>query len=595
MPRVAIVNLEKEIEIKHGESLLEGLLREDIEIEGYCGGFGYCGKCVVQVLSGRCSEPTSLEKKHLEKRLQDGFRLACQAKPEEDIRIDVSLSLTGAVHIHIETKEAIAEDLPLWREEVVVQKPSLEKVRALQELVEEALHPPRHDAEWSREAVGGISQIGEEDNVRLEVIGNGRRVRWAGKLEGQKEFLGLAVDIGTTTVAVELVNMMTGHTLYRAGAMNKQGRFGADVISRMKAVQENPAFLEQLRKLLVETVNELVKESCRKAECDPQRIFAVSIAGNTVMQHLFMGVSPLSIGVAPYVPVWTREYLYSAQEAGLQLNPAAEVYLFPAVAGYVGGDIVSGVTAHELEKVQEVLLYLDIGTNGEIVLIHDGRILCCGTAAGPAFEGAQIKYGSRASAGAISAVESDHGGLTVYTIGDVSPRSICGTGLIDTLACLVREKLISPTGRLTENTGSFAERIGQNEDGRFFILSEDPLITLSQEDISQLQLAKAAFQAGRRILLHIAGLEEKDIQRVILAGAFGSFIHPESAAVIGLVPPDGKVVTVGNASLFGAKRALLSTVFRERAADVSRRAEYVELSGRADFQEYFFDALSFPQ
>ncbi len=595
MPRVTVVNLDKEIVTRHGESLLESLLREDIEIEAYCGGFGSCGKCVVQVLSGECSEPTSLEKKHLGERLKNGFRLACQAKPESDLRLDISFSLTEPLEVYTETKEAIALDLPMWREEVILRKPSLDKVKTLQELIEEGVSVNINGCEWSIKALQGISSIGEESDIQLELIGSSRHVRWAGRQSEHGTFLGLAVDLGTTTVAVELVDLVSGHTVHRAGAMNRQGRYGADVISRMKAVQENPASLEQLRKLLVETVNDLVKESCRKAERDPERIFAVSMAGNTVMQHLILGVSPLAIGVAPYASVWTRESLYSAKEIGLKVNPEADVYVFPAIAGYVGGDIVAGLTSHELEKASEALLYIDIGTNGEIVLIHDGRILCCGTAAGPAFEGAQIQYGSRASAGAISAVEIDQGSLHFYTIGDVPPRSICGTGLIDSLACLVREKLISPTGRFAENAGKYAERMGKNERKRYFILSDNPLISLSQEDISQLQLAKAAFQAGRRILLHIAGLREENIKRVVLAGAFGSFINPESAAIIGLVPPDGRVATVGNASLFGAKRALLSRTFREQAAEFSQRAEYVELSGRADFQEHFFEALSFPQ
>jgi uncharacterized 2Fe-2S/4Fe-4S cluster protein (DUF4445 family) len=361
----------------------------------------------------------------------------------------------------------------------------------------------------------------------------------------------------------------------------------------LRAIQDNQGALSDLQELLLSSMNDLIQEACQKTGNDPNRILSVMVAGNTIMEHIFLGVSPISIGTAPFTPVFCRSYHTSARRLHLVIHPEARVYIFPSVAGYVGGDIVAGIGAHDLENNNSTLLYVDIGTNGEIVLSDQGKIYCCGTAAGPAFEGAQIKHGTRATLGAIHQVEIENSELKIYTIGDVAPRGVCGTGLIDALACLIKGGSIASNGRLQKDNHLLSSRIQAEGKSPYFVLSHDPQIIVTQEDISQLQLAKAALQAGRKVLLHQAKREESDIDQVILAGAFGSFINPESAMTVGIIPRVETVLSVGNASLLGAKKALLSKVFREKVENLAKKAQYVELSARADFQEYFYEALIF--
>ncbi|HSV30684.1 MAG TPA: ASKHA domain-containing protein [Atribacteraceae bacterium] len=595
MPIVHEVSLDRIFEVKPGDNLWEALLREGLEIEAYCGGLGLCGKCVVKIIAGKVSEPNSQEGKHLGERIREGCRLACQVVVTGDLRIDVTPARSGKVTALTETMEAEIGELPLRRELVNLEKPPLYRLASLQDILGHHLCGQNAPRLWTVQSLQGISMIEDRASQTFEIVFDRNMVRWTGKSLQKDPFLGLAVDIGTTTVAVELVDLETGSTVFRAGTLNRQAGFGADVISRLRAIQEDHGALMVLREQVVRTINDLVQGASQQTGIDPGRIFAITVAGNTIMEHILLGVSPLSIGVAPYAPVFNHSMELRATDLDLITNPEAQVYLFPSVAGYVGGDIVAGAVAHGLLEEPECLLYVDIGTNGEIVLVEGGRILCCGTAAGPAFEGAQIKFGSRAALGAICGVESEGQTLKISTIGNAPPHGICGTGLIDALACLVREGLINSNGRLVGNGGSLEAYLGQQGTHKTFTLSRDPLIYISQEDISQLQLAKAAIDAGRKIMLKEAGKNEEAIVRVVLAGAFGTFINPASAVAVDLIPPGKVVTTVGNASLAGAKKALVSSEFRDQAERFAREARYIELSGRADFQDMFFESLIFSQ
>ncbi|MGQ9472638.1 MAG: ASKHA domain-containing protein [Candidatus Caldatribacteriaceae bacterium] len=588
MFRVTIKEFQKIIEVQKGENLLSVFQREGILIDSYCGGVGSCGKCVVRV-QGEVSLPNSLEEKHLGGRVKEGFRLACQVVILGDIICEVTPSLTESSFALIETQEAWKEDLPIQSIQMRVEKPLLREGISSVEMVEKNLSVP---CDWETEALREVAHlVGTEFGVDLEVITNRKKIFWV-ESHRALPFLGVAFDIGTTTVACELLDLSRGISLTRAGALNRQVQLGADVITRLRAIQDNSQNLHKLQVLLQETMNELIVEVCGQMGVKPERIFAVTVAGNTIMSHLFLGVSPLTIGVSPYVPVFRKSLSVMAKEVGLDVHPQAEVYLLPSVAGYVGGDVIGGLSGFDLEIQNRNVLYVDIGTNGEIALVVQNKVWCCGTAAGPAFEGAQITHGIRATLGAIQAVEMENGIVKLYTIGDVAPRGICGTGLIDVLAGLLKEGLIGPTGRFREGDTQWKKYFLRNKSWAF-VLSHDPLVIVTQEDISQLQLAKAAIQAGRKILLREAGLEEKDIGEVVLAGAFGSFINPESARRIGLIPSGIPSRTVGNASLFGAKRALLSERFREKTEKLAVDSRYVELSARPDFQDHFFESLTF--
>ncbi|BER91503.1 ASKHA domain-containing protein [Atrimonas thermophila] len=598
MFKVEILDQGKFFVLEPTQSLFEVLQQKGLLTEAYCGGKGLCGKCLIQIIEGEVSPPTSFESRHLgEDKIRQGFRLACQIQLQSSVKVRIphedTFSLQTAFYGY---HQGLIRDLPLRKKRVVVRKPELAEGLSLQEVLEKQLGDSVSVPEWDINYLRVLGSIGSEEAKSFEVL-YGREKIWHIAESSQGEsggFLGVAFDLGTTTLACELVDLESGTSLYRGAALNRQASFGADVLSRIEAIQRHPDNLVALQKAAISTMNQLIQEATEKAGRNFRDIFVVSVAGNTVMEHIFWGVSPVSIGVAPYVPVFVRSSVGLGEELGLLVHPKAQVYLFPSCAGYVGGDIVSGLTAFEIEESEETTLYVDIGTNGEIVLVHDGKIWCCGTAAGPAFEGAQIRQGMRATPGAVSSVSFRGGDLIWQTVGGEPPRGICGTGLIDALAMLLENGLLSPTGRLLEAASHpLSERIEEEGGEKVFVLSREPRLVITQKDISQLQLAKAALQAGRTILLKEAGLREEDIQRVVLAGSFGSFINSHSAVKIGLIPPAKRIESVGNACLAGAKEALLSERFRKRCEELARKAQYIELSGRSDFQDVFTHALFF--
>ncbi|MBC7217670.1 MAG: DUF4445 domain-containing protein [Candidatus Caldatribacterium sp.] len=592
MVRVRVVSLGRTLEGREGESLFSIFQREGIPLESYCGGMGSCGKCLIRILKGNVSPPTDLERAHLGERVEKGFRLACQVVAFGDIFCDVSFSLRGASFTLLgeEGVEGFAlEDLPVQRVVVPFRKPPLPSVTSLKEELSKRIPL----SSFSREALRGLSLLGEEDEALFEVFWDEKEV-FAVSSPPEEEFLGVAFDLGTTTVAGALLSLRSGKVLAQEGALNEQVRFGADVISRLRAIQDHPENLEALQRSAIETMNTLIAKLCERTGQRKDRIFAVTVAGNTIMEHLFLGLSPLSIGVAPYVPVIREGYLLRAKEVGLSVHQEASVYVLPCVAGYVGGDIVGGIGVFRIHEAEKPTLYIDVGTNGEIVLAFQGKIFACGTAAGPAFEGAGIRFGMRASLGAISAVSLENGEIALTTIGGVPPRGICGTGLIDTMAELRKVGILSPKGRLQGN-GHWSLFLEEKEGEKRFVLSKDPYVFVTEKDVEKLQLALAALRAGRSILLKEAHLREEDIEEVVLAGAFGSYIRPESARTIGLIPKDVPARSVGNASLAGARRALLSREFRETLEDIARRVHYVELSARRDFEDAFCEGLILPE
>ncbi len=599
MFKVEILDRGKVFVLESAKDLFEVLQQEGLLAEAYCGGKGLCGKCLIQIVEGEVTSPTALELHHLdEKKIDEGFRLACQVELRSNLKIRIphgdAFSLQSVFYGR---NQSLAKDLPLRKKSVVLHKPGIVEGLSLQEILERELGEPVSFPEWDADSLRVLGSIGDQETKSFEVV-YGRNKIWyiaeKSQLENE-DFLGVAFDLGTTTLACELVDLKSGVSLYRGATLNRQVSFGADVISRIEAIQRSSNNLIRLKEAAVSTMNQLIEEAMEKTHKNFRDIFVVSVAGNTIMEHIFWGVSPVSIGIAPYAPVFVRSSVALGEELGLLVHPQAQVYLFPSCAGYVGGDIVSGLATFNVEESKETTLYIDIGTNGEIVLVHKGKVWCCGTAAGPAFEGAQIRQGMRATPGAVSSVSFKGGDLIWHTVGGEPPRGICGTGLIDILALLIENDLIGPTGRFVDNSSHpLVTRIEEEKNGeKVFVINREPRLVLTQKDISQLQLAKAALQAGRAILLKEAGLGEEDIQRVVLAGSFGSFINPRSAVKIGLIPPAKRVESVGNACLAGAKEALLSERFRRHCEELAREARYIELSGRADFQEIFTRSLFF--
>ncbi len=432
---------------------------------------------------------------------------------------------------------------------------------------------------------------------------------------------GVAFDIGTTTMVGSLLDLRTGEELAVASAMNPQVSFGDDVVSRIGYASESPDRLEELRSRLVDAIGEMILQLCRDASVSNECVYEAAFAGNTTMEHLLGGMEVQQLGQVPFVPAHARGLVVPSKELPLPMHRGASCYLFPLIGGFVGGDTVSGMLATDIAAADGPVLMIDIGTNGEIILVSDGKILAASTAAGPAFEGARISCGMRATRGAIEKIvlpacqqEGDQvagrdDDLRLSVIGGVDPIGICGSALVDVTAALLDSGVVTPEGRMLLGEELPADlpvairsraRAGENEQAEFVLAvgSDDRNdISITQKDIRELQLSVGAIRAGVQILLGMAGLEGKDLRRVLIAGGFGSFIRRSKAQRIGLLPPDvehGRIHYVGNASLNGARFALLSTAARRKAEDLARGAEHVELSQDTNFQAVFAEAMIFP-
>ncbi|MCU0916929.1 MAG: ASKHA domain-containing protein [Planctomycetes bacterium] len=415
--------------------------------------------------------------------------------------------------------------------------------------------------------------------------------------------LGVAVDLGTTTVVAKLVDLVTGRCLATRAALNPQIRFGDDVVSRIQYGQ-SPERLEELHRTIVACLNDLLEGLCRRAGVETSALYEASIVGNTTMNHIFLRLPIEQLGRAPYRAWSVEAHDRAPTDVGLRMNPAGNVHCAENIAGFVGADTTAVALAVDIDRIEDRVLVVDIGTNGEIVLGTRAQLLAASCAAGPALEGARIKHGSRAAEGAIEAVVFDED-IVVDTIGDHRPRSICGSGLIDAVAVLADLGVIDPTGRFVPRPGaggtlpeSVTSRILEHAGQPAFCLAWDertsgPGILLTQKDVREVQLAKAAIRAGIRILMSRMNMKDADIDRVLLAGAFGNYIRPSSAVRIGLLPdvPLDRIQSVGNAAATGAEILLISEECRARAATLARRIQYVEIANEPGFSDVFADAM----
>ena len=423
------------------------------------------------------------------------------------------------------------------------------------------------------------------------------------------QLLGLAFDLGTTTVVATLLDLGTGTPLAVASMLNKQQPFGADVITRISATMMDPSALETMGRLAHETLAELSAEVCAQAGADPADIAEVAVAGNATMTHIALGIDPEPLGVAPFIMAARQLPDVAAADLDLPVHPQARAFVFPAFGAYVGGDITAGLLASGMNRDARTRLFIDIGTNCEIVLGNRDWLLATAAPAGPAFEGAAIRCGMRASDGAIEGVSVTPDELILTVIGDCEAVGLCGSGLVDAVAGLVKTGLLDHSGRLVPDetaaalAPALAPRLTMLGQERVFVLhwrggpgDVAASVYLTQRDIRELQFAKAAIATGWRVLLDEAGLQAGDVQQVLLAGSFGSYLSPTSAIALGLVPrlPVLRVISAGNVAGEGAKMALLSV--RERAAALALLGEvrYVELSDREGFNDAFVDQLQFP-
>lgn len=410
---------------------------------------------------------------------------------------------------------------------------------------------------------------------------------------------GIAIDLGTTTIVAYLLALDSGVQMSQAASLNPQVIYGEDIISRITHAVREEAGLEDLRKIVVSEIDTIVESLVEEPKITKENISRLSIVGNTAMHHLFLGADVAPLGVAPYKPTIRDAIDTLGLDVGLRSFPDIEVFLPPNIAGFVGGDTVGFILSQRLDLSDHIVIGIDVGTNGEIVLSNQGGLSCCSTAAGPAFEGATIRHGMRGQQGAIEHIVIKDPDMPpeIAVIGSTNPQGICGSAIVDAVSELRRFNILDSSGRMHENSS----RVYNNGDfGLSYILVDETpknrRISFNQKDVRQVQLAKAALSAGVKILLQEAEISVNEIDSVMLAGAFGSYIRPESALGIGLLPPvkEERIVQIGNAAGEGAKALLLSSQARNLAKDLVAQINYVELASHDDFQSIFIDSIKLP-
>ena len=584
-------------ECQKNESLLACARQLGVGINSMCGGEGICHSCKVQVLSGTVSKPTPNEHEAFtSQELKEGWRLACQTYPASDCKIAVPTeSMTTPQRVQVEGLEVNVSPEPSVRiYRLQLSDPSLEAPQADADRLLKALNR-QHKLRCTKIDIGALRTI--SDQLRSwkwksqAVVRNSEVIAI---LPPKSRQLGLAIDLGTTKVAGYLVDLSDGRTLAAKGIMNPQISYGEDIISRINRVVKSPDGGIQLQKLAVDAINELCTDLCAEAGAKPEQILEAVVVGNTAMHHLFLRLPVKQLAISPFVPAISQALEVRAGELGLNIAPGAYVHLLPNIAGFVGADHVSMLLATDAWQAKETMVALDIGTNTEVSLIYQGKIATTSCASGPAFEGGHIKYGMRAATGAIERLRIDGDKIQYQTIDGASPVGICGSGILDALAQLYLAKIIDEGGRITDNRPRVRAYKGQHE---FILVSKEerkgkPAITITQTDIRELQLAKAAIRTGIQVLLETSGCSEAEIKQVIIAGAFGTYIDVASAVTIGMLPslPLNRFRQVGNAAGMGAKLALISLKSRAKAQAIASRVSYIELASTPSFQPTFMQA-----
>ena len=597
-----------EVRVPSGTPIFDAASWNGIAIDSTCGGHGTCKKCKVRIVSGDVPVGSVDPRAFTPDELRDGWRLACRAGARGDLVVEVpplqtrpKAALAG-VGRHVILRPSVQKrHLALDEPTLEDQRPDLQRVLdALDDLEPYAsVELLRTLGRTLRKANFDVTAVVcDQELIELEP-GDTTARRFA-----------IAFDLGTTTVVATLLDLDSGQPLAVRSMLNRQQPYGADVITRISATMMDERALGALRDRAHETMAVLTDEVLAEGEVGPAEVYEITVCGNVTMMQLALGIDPEPLSMAPFI-VATHEFPpVRAADFGVSVHPRAPAFVFPSLGAYVGGDIVAGMLATGLTRDRRLRLFIDVGTNSEIALGSVDRVLATAAPAGPAFEAAQIRCGMRAADGAIEGVRIDGDALELEleVIGDVAPIGMCGSGLVDAVATLVHSGLLDHSGRFipdeeaAERMPGLGSRLTKVGEERVFVLhwsdSGDPAesVFLSQRDVRELQFAKASIATGWNILLADLGVAPEEITQVLLAGSFGAYLTPLSAIQIGLVPRLAlpRIVSAGNVAGEGAKIAALSRRERAEAESILVEVEYVELSGRADFNDLFIDQLAFP-
>jgi uncharacterized 2Fe-2S/4Fe-4S cluster protein (DUF4445 family) len=601
--RLHFPHLDREIAARESETIYQSARRHGVRIVGACGGRGTCGSCVVRVhgevaqVHGQPDAIVDDERDPEHKADKRKWLRACQLSARSDCTIEVAPRSLAPV-VRAETDDGKKEMLPLAA--AVTAHDLTVPAATLQDNLSDIDRVLRGigktdatvDLEAARLLPGVLRAKSHMDMWPLRVVSRGDELIHF--TTADRRTLGLAIDLGTTNAAGFLVDLETGERLASLGIENPQVAWGADLISRLNYAVHSDEAAAELRAAAVEAINALAHDLCLAVGQTPGDIVDLTLCGNTAMHHLVLGLPVRQLGRAPFVAAVRAGMDVKARELGFKVAPGAWVHIAPNVGGFVGGDHVAALLASEDEwGGGKTALVMDIGTNTEISVIHQGRFYTASAPSGPALEGGHIGCGMRAAEGAIERVKIENGRLKVETIGHKKAVGLCGSGVLDTLATLHRGGLISDAGRLAAEHADIVPLCGKSGGKRAVQLAQDVLF--SQDDVRAVQLAKAAIRTATELLLDEAGLTDMAVERFVIAGSFGAYIDVESGVRIGLFPdlPRERFRQVGNAAGVGIRRMLASTVARARAKELAETCRYVELSSRSDFQKIFLKHIGF--
>jgi uncharacterized 2Fe-2S/4Fe-4S cluster protein (DUF4445 family) len=597
-----------EVKVPGGVTVFDAASWNGIAIDSTCGGHGTCKKCRVRITAGEAPVSKLDSRAFTPDELRDGWRLACRIQTQADLDVDVPPLVTRPKAATVGVGRQVILRPSVVKRHLVLEEPTLSDQRtdiqrvldAMDDLevrapigVLRTLGKTLRDAKWDVTAV-----VADDELIAVEA-GDTTARRFA-----------LAIDLGTTTVVANLLDLDTGTPVAVRSMLNKQQPFGADVISRISATMMDPDALAKLQELAHETLAELADEVTTAGGVAPEEVYEVVLAGNATMTQIALGIDPEPVGAAPFVMTSTGYDGLRATDLGIAIHPNAPATVFPSLGAYVGGDITAGILASGLDRDRRLRLFIDVGTNCEIALGNQDRIVATAAPAGPAFEAASIQCGMRAAPGAIEIVTITDDDVELGVIDDAEPIGMCGSGLVDAVAELVRTGLLDASGKLitdaeaADHPEAMRERLVTIGDQRAFVLhwtgtpgDTDHAVYLSQRDVRELQFAKAAIATGWALLLEELDIDPSEVQQVLLAGSFGSYLSAKSAIRIGLVPklPIPRIISAGNVAGEGAKMAVLSRQERHAGHALINAIEYVELSDRADFNDRFVEQLAFPQ
>ena len=595
---VKYLPFERTTRVPPGTTLFSAAHWIGLPIDSTCGGRGTCGKCKVRVVGGRPDAETADHRLLRPAEIEEGWRLSCQARIYEDMTCEVPQLLRVPKAATMGLGRLVILDPNVRKVFLELSEPSLTDQRSDVVRLKDALIEEGHDMVAGVAVMRTIPSVFREAEFRVTAVLAGEHLVAVEPGDTTGDSYGVAFDVGTTTVVGTLMNLRTGMAAAVLSTLNGQAPFGADVISRISHGMNGPDEIRELQAAVVATMNSIMASLYREAGVSPERTYEAVVVGNATMLHLLLGIDPSPLAVMPFTPAFMEPLNVLASEVGLDIHPRGYIQTLPALGAYVGADIVAGVLATSVVREDKLRVFVDVGTNGEIVLGSAQRALATAAPAGPAFEGSQIRCGMRATDGAIEGVRLGETVELQVIGGDIPAEGICGSGLVDAVAQLLLVGLLDHSGRMKTADDvpghPLRERLIDVDGVRAFLLADG--VYLTQKDIRELQFAKGSIATGIKVLMDILGVETKDLDEVLLGGSFGSYLNPESAKIIGLVPPVDvdRIIAVGNSAGEGAKIALLSYRERQVAFEMPSRIEYIELSGRTDFNDAFVSVLGFP-